>query len=85
MLGGERGQFFGRYRVIRPYPHRDMLTHRPRRTQGGPGAAHTARVHLERRDFSGHFPNGFFAERSISRTGTAPKPSSRLMPLIRYR
>ena len=29
--------------------------------------------------------NGFFGARSVSRTGTAPKPKSRRMPVIRYR
>lgn len=76
-------QFLGRDGVIRTQQYGFMGPQGARRTQSGPWATHAARIDLDQRRVCAHFPNGFFAERSIRRTGTAPKPSSRRIPLMR--
>lgn len=55
------------------------VAHRPGQPDRGPGTTHAPGVDLDHPLSS----NGFFGERIVSRTGTAPKPNSRRNPLIR--
>lgn len=55
-----------------------ILAKCPGKADCGPGTPHPARIDAPR-----HESNGFFGARSVRRTGTAPNPRSRRMPLIR--
>lgn len=80
LLRRQRTQFAFGDRIVGADGDGGGLPHRSRRAQRGPRAFHAARV--DREGFA-HLPNGFFALRRVSRTGTAPKPSSLRMPLTR--
>lgn len=83
MLPGERFQFAPGNRVVR-FDHNSVrIAHGPCRAQGGPGTFHAARIDDDRIGHRAYLPNGFLALRSVSRTGTAPKPNSLRMPLTR--
>jgi hypothetical protein len=83
MLPGERFQFAPGNRVVR-FDHNSVrIAHGPCRAQGGPGTFHAARVDDDRIGHRAYLPKGFLALRSVSRTGTAPKPSSLRIPLTR--
>jgi hypothetical protein len=83
MLPGERFQFAPGNGVIRFDQNRAGIPHSPCRAQGGPGTFHAARMDDDRFGHRAYLPNGFLALRRVSRTGTAPKPSSLRMPLTR--
>ncbi len=80
LLRRQRAQFGFGDRIVGANGDGGGRSHRPRCAQRWPGAFHAARV--DRKGFA-HLPNGFFALRKVSRTGTAPKPSSLRMPFTR--
>ncbi len=71
-LGCGGGIIGNKLYICRPFAQRARQPHR------GPGAPQSARVDRLR-----HVSNGLRDDRNVRRTGTAPKPRSRLMPLIR--
>ena len=83
-LGGKRGDLARCGGIVGqdPHPRRSvLLTHRADEPKHRPRAAQAARIDQYLGGRAAQLSNGFFGARSVSRTGTAPKPRSRRMPL----
>lgn len=75
---GDSREFLRRPGIVREHLDRiRSLAQRARQPQRGPRTAHPPQIEPN------HLLNGFLGARSVSRTGTAPKPSSRRMPFTK--